>query len=226
VALVFILLFAIALAPLLLWATDSKVAGAIGTVATIGLFFLVVLLAIVVGVVLSLLRHFFRRVCALEEEGVIESIRQGYDIVRQHLKDVGIMWLIMVGLGIAWMIVMIPVTIVLVVVGVMLGGMPALLVGGLASLAFEGAVPWILAGAVGVPIFILVMAVPMLFLGGLAEVFKSSVWTLTYRELRTMESLELAGSGLEPEGLTEPEQLPELDAPSLSGADSEPDSES
>jgi ABC-type spermidine/putrescine transport system permease subunit I len=114
------------------------------------------------------------------------------------------MWLIMVGLGLGWMIVMIPVTILLVVVGAMLGGFPALLVGGLASLFFEGAVPWILAAAVGIPIFILVVAVPGLFLGGLAEVFKSSVWTLTYRELRALESLE-----------TEPGQLPELDTPGL-----------
>jgi hypothetical protein len=203
-ALAFILLFALALAPLLLWTTKNTAAGVVGTVATIGLSFLVILLAIVVGVVLSLLMHFFRRVCVLEELGVIESIRQGFDFVRQHLKDVGIMWLIMVGLGLGWMILMIPVTILLVVVGAMVGSFPALLVGGLASLFLEGAVPWILAAAVGIPIFILVVAVPGLFLGGLAEVFKSSVWTLTYRELRALESLE-----------TEPGQLPELDAPSL-----------
>ena len=94
--------------------------------------------------------------------------------------------------------------ILLLVVAAMLGGLPALLVGGLASLAFKGAVPWILAAAVGLPIFILVVAVPGLFLGGLAEVFKSSTWTLTYRELRALEGLE-----------TEPEPLPELETPIL-----------
>jgi len=203
-ALAFILLFALALAPLLLWTTDNRAAGIIGTVATIGLFLLVILLAIVVGVVLSLLMHFFRRACALEELGVIESIRQGCGVVRQHLKDVAIMWLIMFGLGIGWTILMIPVTILLVFVGGVLGGLPALLVGGLASLASEGAMPWILAAIVGLPIFILVVAVPGLFLGGLAEVFKSSAWTLTYRELRALESLE-----------TEPAPLPELDTPAL-----------
>jgi len=209
-ALAFILLFLLALAPLLLWATESRVAGAIGTVATIGLFFLVILLVIIVAAVLSLLKCFFRRVCALEEVGVIESIRQGYTVVRQHLKDVVIMWLIMAGLGIGWMLVMIPVTILLLILGVMLGGFPALLVGGLASLVFKGAVPWILAAAVGIPIFILVMAVPGLFLSGLAEVFKSSVWTLTYRELRALEGLEI--EGLEE---IEPEQLPEPDTSDL-----------
>lgn len=203
-ALAFILLFALALAPLLLWTTKSTAAGVVGTVATIGLGFLFVLLAIVVSIVLSLLRRFFWRVCALEELGVIESIRQGYGVVRQHLKDVGIMWLIMVGLGLAWIIVMIPVTLLLLVIGVMLGGFPALLVGGLASLFFEGAVPWILAGAVGIPIFILVVAAPALFLGGLVEVFKSSTWTLTYRELRALESVE-----------PDLDQLPEPDTPDV-----------
>ena len=201
-AVAFILLFLMAAAPLLLWATKNKVAGALGTVATIGLVFLVILLLIVVSVVLSLLKHFFRRVCALEEMGVIESIQQGYAVVRQHLKDVGIMWLIMVGLGIAWVLLMIPITILLLIVALMLGGFPALLAGGLANLVLEGAAPWILAGAVGLPVFILVMAVPLLFLNGLAEVFKSSVWTLTYRELRALESLA-----------TESEQLPKLEEP-------------
>ncbi len=189
-AVVFILLFLLAAAPLLLWITENKVAGAIGTVATIGLVFLAILLAIVVGTVLSLLMHFFRRACALEELGVIESIQQGYAVVRRHLKDVAIMWLIMVGLGLGWVLVMIPVAILLLVVAAILGGLPALLVGGLASLVFEGPVPWILAGAVGIPIFILVVAVPGLFLAGLKEVFKSSTWTLTYRELRALEGVE------------------------------------
>jgi hypothetical protein len=196
-ALAFILLFALTAAPLLLWATKSKALGIIGTVATIGLFFLILFLAIVVSAVLSLLRKFFWRACALEELGVIESIRQGFGVVRQHLKDVVIMWLIMIGVRIGWTIaiiamtiVLLPAIILLIIVGGVLGGLPALLVGGLASLFFEGAIPWILAGVIGIPIFILVVAVPWLFLGGLMEVFKSSTWTLTYRELRALESLE------------------------------------
>ena len=207
--LVFTPLFLLAFAPLLLWITKSTAAGVIGTVAAVGLFFLILFMAIVVGTVLSLLKHFFRRACALEELGVIESIRQGFGVVRQHLKDAGIMWLIMVGVQIGWTIAMIatlillfPLVILLMIVGGVLGGLPALLIGGLASLLFEGAVPWILAGVVGLPIFILVMAAPWLFLGGLMEVFKSNVWTLTYRELRTLESIR-----------PDPDPSPEMDMP-------------
>lgn len=184
VAVAFILLFLLAAAPLLLWATGITAARAFGIATTIGLGLLVILLAIVVGVILSVLMRFFRRVCVLEQRGVIESIRQGYYLVRPHLKEVAVLWLIMLGLGIGWGILMIPVTLVVLFLGAVIGGLPALLAGVLANLAFGGAVPWIIGLAVGIPFFILVVAGPLLFLGGLWEVFKSSVWTLTYRELR------------------------------------------
>ena len=212
VTVVFILLFLLAFAPLLLWITKSMVAGVIGTVATVGMFFLFLFLAIVVGAALRALMHFFRRACALEDIGVIEALRQGFDLVMRHWQDVLIMWLIMIGVSIGWAIgmvvitiVLIPVIILLIVVGGVLGGIPALLVWGLSSLFLGGAMPYILAAIVGIPIFILVMSVPWLFLGGLMEVFKSSVWTLTYRELRALEGLEVES----PEA--EQEQLPESD---------------
>jgi hypothetical protein len=188
--LAFILLFLLALAPLLLWTTGSRPAGVVGTVATIGLFFLFLFLLIVVALVVRLLMHFFRRACVLEELGVIEAIRRGFGVVREHLKDVAIMWLIMIGVSIGLLLVMIFVVLLLVALGALLGGLPALLVGGLASQVSKSAVPWILGAAVGVPIFLVVVVVPTLFLGGLIEVFKSSVWTLTYRELRALEAME------------------------------------
>jgi len=196
VTMVFIPLFVLAFAPLLLWVTESTVAGVIGTVATVGMFFLFLLLAIVVGVVLRALILFFRRACALENLGVIEAIRRGFEIVIRNWQDVLIMWLIMIGIGIGWAIgmiiitiVLIPVIILLIVVGGVLGGTPALIVWGLTNLFLEGVLPYILAAVVGIPIFLLVVSVPWLFLGGLMEVFKSGVWTLTYRELRALEGL-------------------------------------
>ncbi len=185
VVIAFILLFVLAGVPLL--ALRATAARAVGTVVTIGLGLLVVLLLIVVVVILSVLMHFFRRACALEKLGVMDSIRHGYGIVRRHVKDVAIMWLILLGLGIGWFMVMIPVVILLVLLAGVVGGLPALLVGWLASLMFEEAVPWILGAAVGIPIFILALAVPLALLSGLWKVFKSSVWTLTYRELRALE---------------------------------------
>jgi hypothetical protein len=197
--LAFIVLALIVAAPvLLLGDTPAKV---IGIVGTIGLAFLFILLLIVVIVVLTLLMRFFWRACALEGLGVFESIRRGYCVVRGNLKDVAVMWLLMAGVGIGITIAMIIIVLFLLALGLVVGGLPALLVGGLASQAFEGAVPWILGAAAGVPIFLLVMVLPLLLVGGLIEVFKSSVWTLTYRELLALESVE-----------PEADQPPELEA--------------
>jgi hypothetical protein len=46
--------------------------------------------------------------------------------------------------------------------------------------------------------------VPWLFLGGLMEVFKSSVWTLTYRQLRALESSGEVGEIEGSKGLATP----------------------
>ncbi|MGQ9553132.1 MAG: DUF7544 domain-containing protein [Anaerolineae bacterium] len=191
-ALVFVLLFLLALSTLLLWGTGNETLGLMGTIATVGLIFLVVLLLLAVVAVLSLLRPFFWRVCALQDKGVIESISQGYAMVRRHLRDAGSMWLILIGVQIVWSLVMIPVMICLVLLGLLAGGLPALLVVSLVSLVSQGAPAWLLGVAVGIPIFILVVAVPALFLNGLWLVFKSSTWTLTYRELRALESVQAA----------------------------------
>jgi hypothetical protein len=101
--------------------------------------------------------------------------------------DVVLMGLIMFGMGIAFTLLSIPLIIALALLALLAGGAPALLMGGLASLVFEGAVPWIVGAAVGLPLFFLVFGIPALFLRGLYETFKSTTWTLTYRELRAME---------------------------------------
>jgi hypothetical protein len=40
---------------------------------------------------------------------------------------------------------------------------------------------------VGLPIFIVVMISPILFVGGLVEIYKSSIWTIAYCDLKAME---------------------------------------
>jgi len=101
------------------------------------------------------------------------------------------------------LVVLLPVILLFIVAGLALGAVPAVVVGGLLSLFFEGAVPWIVGAVAGLPVFVLVMIAPMLFLGGLVEVVKSSLWTLAYRDLRALETAErepaprLGVSGLE-----------------------------
>ena len=152
------------------------------TVAGIGMFFLTILVAIVVSVVLGLLKPFFRRASALEELGVFASIRQGYQVVRQNLKDVGLMWLIMLGIALAWPILIVPVFLLVGLSGLVLGVLFGLMVGG-----FAGVIWGVVAGLI---ILALIVIIPLAFLEGLREVFNSSTWTVTYRELQAQGSFE------------------------------------
>jgi hypothetical protein len=141
----------------------------------------------------------------LEGRGVIDSLRRGFAVVRKHFGKVIPVGLVNLGVSLAWPLLVAPVGALLAGVGLLLGGTAALLVGVLARLFLEGAAPWVLAGVVGIPIFILTLAVPLAFLGGLREVFLSSTWTLTYRELLALES-------------TESGRVPDVDAPGLEAA--------
>ena len=172
------------------WSTVGTPGIPMGIVAAVGLFFLTVFLILVAAAALSLLKHFARRACVLDGTGVIESVRQGYAVIRQNLKDVGFMWLIMAGLSLGWPIVMVPIGLLLAAVAAILGGTLAVVVHGLVGAAASEVAAVLSALAVGIPIFILIMVAPLTFLTGLKEVFRSSTWTLTYREVRALQRLE------------------------------------
>lgn len=213
VILAFMLLFALAFTPLVFGIKGSAPATVIvGSLLTGGLFVTGIALAVVAGTLLSVLKRFFRQACGLECLGVIASIRRGWAVVRHKPVDVLVMWLIMLGLTLGWgvvialsFLVLFPLLILFIVLGGVAGALPAYLVFLLSSLVFEGALPVLLAIVVGLPIFILVMLAPWWCLGGLMEVFKSSAWTLTYRELRAVEDAQ-------------PDQVPAVDATSLGAA--------
>jgi len=204
----FVILFAIAGAPLLLWLGRGAGAKALGTVATIGMFFIAVLCLIIVGTLVTLLKRFFYRVCVLEKTGAREAIRQGWALFKQNWKDIALMWLITVGINIGWAILMIPVGLILVLIGGLLGGGLGLATRGLTGLVMGNAGAWIAAAIVGLPIFILIIAIPMAILESFKVVYLSSTWTLTYRELRALAQLELT-SLPEPE-VPEPVGLDEI----------------
>jgi len=200
VILVFMLLFALTFTPLVFGIRGSTPATVIvGSLLTGGLFVAAISLVVVAGALLSVLKRFFRQACALECLGVIASIRRGWAVVRRKPVDVLVMWLIMLGVALGWSVVitlsflvLFPLLILFTGLGGVASALPAYLVFLLSSLVFEGALPVLLAVMVGLPIFVLVMLAPWLCLDGLMEVFKSSAWTLTYRELRAAEDAQPA----------------------------------
>ena len=189
--LAFLLLLLVAAAPLLVWLTESQGLRVIGTLATIGLAMFVIFLAVLVGVALGVLQNFFRRACVLEDLGVVDAVRRGWDVVRQRPGDVALMALILFTIGLAFTILTLPLALLLMVAAAVIVGLPALLVGSVVALLAGPPAGIIVGVVVGLPLFILILAAPLAFLGGLWQVFYSSAWTLSYRELLALESVKL-----------------------------------
>jgi hypothetical protein len=186
--------FVLTLLPLVFWALGGTPPGISGALLTTGGLFLIIFLSFIVSAVLSLFVQVIRRACAVEGLGLTDSIGRGLTMVRRHFKEVALIWLIWIGTRLAWMVASIPVIIILspilflfLLAGVAVGAVPALLVGGLLTSTLAAPFAWAVGALAGLPIFLLVMLAPMLFLGGLVEIFKSSTWTLAYRELRALE---------------------------------------
>ncbi|MBN1313344.1 MAG: hypothetical protein JXB30_18200 [Anaerolineae bacterium] len=194
---IFMLALLLAASPLLLLITGNLAISIIAGVAAAGLFFLVIFMAIIAGEAVRLIQYFAHRACALSELGVIDALHQGYNVVRQHLKDVVLMWLIVLGIRIGWPIVMMPIGVLVLVVAVIVGliiAIPTALIAGL----FMSLVGQLLTAAfTGAIVFVLILAIPLTFLDGLRIAFLSSTWTLTYRELRSLDDLALGPAELE-----------------------------
>ena len=173
---------------------------AFSTIALIGIVFLVVFAVVILTIFLNLLRHFVWRACTLEGLGVQESFRHGWELVRENWKSVGLMWLVMIGLGIVWAvasIILVIITIPLVFVSAGIAAIPILLLSGLFSMFLSNTLAWVLAILFILPLFLTMAFFPLLVLGGWQAVFTSSVWTLTYREIKAI-----------PNGKVEVQELP------------------
>ncbi len=194
--LAFFLLAGITIVPLSIVSYGAWESGQIGTgiataVGAIGLAFLFIFLLFIYLVASYLVVRLARRVIVLEDKRVVESVREAIALIRQNFKDVGIMWLIMVGVSIGYPVVIAPIAFLLFAAGFVIGGLFFLPIWGVTGLFSTDMVAIIAGSIVGGLVLILILALPLLFLGGLRQVFTSSSWTLTFRELRALAALEL-----------------------------------
>jgi hypothetical protein len=179
----------------ILSATGGNSALAVGaTITTIACGFLFILVLAVFLVFFSLLRHFFVRAAALEGTGIGESFRRGWAVFKGNWKSAALMWLVMIGIGIGYGIIglvlfflLIPAYIVLFLPAVLIAAVPGLITGGVAALFGAGWVAWIVGGVVFLPVFLSILFVPLTVINGGYIIYSSSVWTLTYREIKALE---------------------------------------
>lgn len=175
-AIAVIIMIGVGLSPLLLLAADSVPLKVLGGVGAAVLLLIFILIMILLSIVLTPLRELAWREAALDGRDVLESIRQSYALIRSRLKDVGIMWLILFGIGLGWGIVNFILAFVLVVFGVVAGGIPA-------AVAYLLTDSPIAAAVAGVPLGLIVVVIPLTFATGLFLIYQSTAWTLAYREL-------------------------------------------
>lgn len=167
----------------------------VGIVAIIGFVIIVFLLAAVFAVFVSLLRNFFVRFIALEDRGVGESFTMGWTMFKRNWKSTGLMWLVMIGIGIIFGIasmlfffLLIPAYIVLIVPALLVAVIPGLVAFGIAHIFLGGVLTWIIGILVALPFFFIVLFSPLVLVEGFYKIYASSVWTLTFRELRVLQN--------------------------------------
>ena len=178
------------------WVNGTANFAAFSTVATIVLAFITIFVVVILSIVLYLLRNFFWRISVLEDAGVRESLRRGFAFVLENWKSVGLMWLVMIGLGIVWavvsiilVIISIPVVIVTAVIALLVVALPFLLFAGIFSTFLAGWLPWIAGALFVAPLFFPLAFSPWLLLGSWQSVYTSTVWTLTYREIKALPAI-------------------------------------
>ena len=141
------------------------ITGALGSVA---LFCCVILFLILIQLVVTPFYEFFIRVSVIAKRGAMDSIREGYRIVRANLGNTIILYILLIAIAIGFGILMIPVSLILI--GIPVG------IGIALGIAMNSAVPGIIAGLVlGIPMLLI-----LLFIGGLYRVFESTLWTEAY----------------------------------------------
>jgi len=176
-----LILLALAASPLLLLLVEADVVRVIGVGLAVVLILTVILFTIAVALALSVIKPYIHRRVVLGKRGVLASIREGLALVRASLGDTALMWLLLIAVGIAWAIVKIPIIVVLVVLSLVVGGLPA----GLAYLISHS---WIVAAIVGTPLFLVVLIPVASFIEGLFQAYLSTTWTLTYRQVMSQHS--------------------------------------
>ncbi len=176
-ALASLLTLALALSPLLLLIADNRAVKAVGIAAAVGLGLVWLLLFIIAATAVSVLSQLWWRAAVVGDETALDAIGSGWRLARRYLGDVAIIWLLMLGAGLLWGLIMIPVML-------LLGGLAAVFAAGPGFLIYQTTHAVWPALLWGVPVGLVIFVVPLVFLGGLYLIFQASVWNQVYDQLR------------------------------------------
>lgn len=172
-----------------------QVTNTAGIVTAIGLGFLSLFFIIVFGFLIGLVRNFFKRVAVLENTGVKDTLRNGWAMFKRNWKSVGLAWIVMIGIGIGFgvvaviaFILLVPAYLLLLLPAGLVAAIPGLIAYAISSLFAAGPLAWIIALLAAIPVFFTITFAPMVVISGWYLIYESNVWTLTYREIKALET--------------------------------------
>lgn len=139
----------------------------------------------------SLLRQYVVRFSALENYGVWESFRRGWEMFKANFKNTFLMGLVLFGVGMIFgmalifgFFLLIPAYAILTIPGAIIAAIPGGIAYGITSLFSPGVLSWIIGAVFAVPFFFLIVFSPLSMLGGMFAVFNSNIWTLMFRQMK------------------------------------------
>jgi hypothetical protein len=169
-------LIMLALSPLLLLLIEDTVFTVIAIILTIFSVFMIIFVLIAMSAVLMPILELAWRQTALAKAGVLVSVRTTFTFIKNHLKDVVLIWLLMFGAGIAWFMAAIIILFISLAAAAVVGGVPALIVYLLSESTLGAAVA-------GIPLAVIIFALINSAGNAFYLIFQSAVWTLTYLDL-------------------------------------------
>ncbi len=155
----------------------------IGTIIPLILFGLAGLLVVLVAlIVFSLVDVLARIRAAVSGQGVLDGIAWAWEAVTNRWQDIGIMWLLMVGVAILWGLVIVLAMIVLALITLLVAVLPGWLI-------WKSTESIVLAFTVGGVLGLISFVLPLVVVESAFGTFRESVWTLVYRELISVEEV-------------------------------------
>lgn len=176
-----ILLLAMAASPLILLTAHSDWVKGVGVFSAIGLIVGWIFLILVVAMAITILEQFWWRAAVLDDRPTFAAIRRGWQLVRNHLKDVLIMWLLMLGVGILFTLLLIPLLLVLAALVAAVAGLPGYFI-------YQSTHSWLPTLLWALPTTIILLILPLTFIQGLYLIFKTEVWNQVYAYVTTSET--------------------------------------
>ena len=171
----------------------------VGLICLIPLLCIIIPLFIVAGAAIGVIVEQSNNAIVIEELGIMDGLKRGWEVVKGNVGSFILMWLILVlGIGL---------------IGGLIIGLPLLLtIGPIMAAIFAGGERAIIGGVVVAAICFVAYLPFLIVLGGILRSYVGSAWTLTFLRLTSppeSADIEVSTEPLPPEPDSEPEQLPE-----------------